>query len=193
METLVLLMGLSPTAAPKDPPFARRVPDVPGISYVAEVRPGLYRGGQPDADGIQQLKAMGVKTIVNLRHFHGDTEKKQVEAAGLRYIRLPLASSKAPAANEVAQFLTLVNDPKLRPMFVHCQHGVDRTGAMLAVYRMEVEGWTNDRAYDEMLHFGSHWLCQELRRFVKSYRPRKTATDVGRISNPARRIANPPY
>src|SRR6185436_745623 len=91
-----------------EPRFARRLPEARGVTYAAEVAPGLYRGGQPDADGIVWLKSLGVKTVINLRHYHGDTEEERVTAAGMRYVRIPLESSDAPRPAQVARFLELV-------------------------------------------------------------------------------------
>jgi protein tyrosine phosphatase (PTP) superfamily phosphohydrolase (DUF442 family) len=153
--------------------FARRLPEARGLSYAAEVAPGLYRGGQPDQQGIAWLKSIGIKTVVNLRHYHGSTEKQQVEAAGMRYERLALESSDAPERAEVARFLALARDPSLRPMFVHCLHGVDRTGTMMAVYRMEDEGWTNAEAFAEMQYFHANSIWRDLQRFVKAYIPKR--------------------
>jgi protein tyrosine phosphatase (PTP) superfamily phosphohydrolase (DUF442 family) len=154
-----------------EPRFARRLPDARGVSYAAEVAPGLYRGGQPDADGIAWLKGLGVKTIINLRHYHGDTEGDLVSKAGLRYERIPLESSDAPDRKQVARFLALVNDPALRPVYVHCLHGVDRTGTMMAVYRMEMEAWPNAEAFAEMEYFEAHRIWRDLRNFVRAYKP----------------------
>jgi protein tyrosine/serine phosphatase len=151
--------------------FARRLVDARGVAYAAEVAPGLYRGGQPSEEGIAWLKAKGIKTVVNLRHFHGDRERRHVEAAGLAYHRIALESSDAPSAAQVARFLELVRDLTLRPLYVHCKHGVDRTGAMMAVYRMEEEGWSNADAFAEMKSFDAHRLWRDLRAFVKKYRP----------------------
>jgi hypothetical protein len=154
-----------------EPRFARRLTEARGVTYAAEVAPGLYRGGQPDAEGIAWLKAMGVRTVLNLRHFHGDTEGERVAAAGMRYERIALESSDAPTRPQVERFLALVNDPKLRPIYVHCLHGVDRTGAMMAVYRMEMEGWPNVEASAEMQYFEAHDIWRDLRTFVQTYRP----------------------
>jgi len=151
--------------------FARRLPQARGVSYAAEVAPGLFRGGQPDEDGVAWLKGQGIRTVINLRHFHGDRERRRVEAAGLRYHRIALASSDAPRRGQVARFLELVRDPALRPLYVHCLHGVDRTGAMIAIYRMEEEGWSNAEAFEEMKSFDAHRLWRDLRRFVREYRP----------------------
>jgi protein tyrosine phosphatase (PTP) superfamily phosphohydrolase (DUF442 family) len=156
-----------------EPRFARRLSDARGVAYAAEVAPGLYRGGRPSAEGVAWLKAKGIKTVINLRHYHGDTEKQQVESVGLRYERIPLESSDAPRPEQIARFLELVRDPSLRPLYVHCKHGVDRTGAMMAVYRMEEEGWSNAAAFAEMDFFDSHTIWRDLRNFVRAYRPKK--------------------
>ena len=63
-------------------------------------------------------------------------------------------------------------DPAKRPVFVHCALGSDRTGTMMALYRIEADGWTNDEAIREMERFGFHDYYSDLRRFVRDYRPR---------------------
>ena len=173
--TLVFDSGPRDQASALEPRFARTLKDARGVAYAAEVAPGLYRGGQPNAEGIAWLKSIGVKTVLNLRHYHGDTEAKLVESAGLRYERIAIASSDQPTREQVARFLTIVRDPTLRPLYVHCQHGVDRTGALMAVYRMEDENWSNLEAYAEMEYFDAHLIWQDLRNFVKAYRPRLPA------------------
>jgi protein tyrosine phosphatase (PTP) superfamily phosphohydrolase (DUF442 family) len=151
--------------------FAERVLDVRGISYVAEVGKGLYRGGAPDTEGVTWLKKRGIRTVINLRHYHGVREGAKVRAAGMRYETIPLESSDAPETQEIELFMSLVTDASLHPIYVHCKHGVDRTGAMMAVYRMEMEGWSNADALAEMDHFGAHKIWHDLRTFVKTYRP----------------------
>jgi tyrosine-protein phosphatase SIW14 len=154
--------------------FARRLPGVRGVAYAAEVAPGLYRGGTPDQAGVAWLQQqLGVRTVINLRHYHGTTEGERVRAAGMRYERIELESSDAPEPQQIERFLALVADPAARPLYVHCLHGVDRTGVMMAVYRMEVEGWSNADAVAEMEHFGPHAIWRDLQRFVRAYRPRR--------------------
>lgn len=151
--------------------FARRLHAAVGVAYAAEVAPGLLRGGQPNEAGVAWLRGLGVRTVVNLRNFHGSRERTQILGAGLRYERIALASTDPPAPKDVERFLSIVRDPAARPVYVHCLHGVDRTGAMLAVYRMEVDGWSNLEAFAEMQYFGAHWIWRDLRAFVKTYRP----------------------
>jgi protein tyrosine/serine phosphatase len=160
-----------PPAAPP-PRFARRLARVRGVAYAALVAPGIYRGGQPTQEGVAWLKQRGMRTVINLRHFHGETERGWVEAAGMHYERIELASSDAPKPAQVERFLELVRDPSLHPIYVHCLHGVDRTGVMMVVYRMEIAGWSNAHAVAEMDHFGPHVIWRDLRRFVRRYKTR---------------------
>jgi protein tyrosine/serine phosphatase len=151
--------------------FARRLEGALGVPYAAEVEPGLLRGGQPDDEGLDWLKSQGVRTILNLRHFHGVGEREQVEAAGLRFEWVPLASSEPPSDEQLSRILELLRDISLRTLYVHCEHGVDRTGAIMAVWRME-HGWSNAEAYAEMEYFGAHALWIDLHHFVHAYVPK---------------------
>lgn len=152
--------------------FADEIDGANGVDYAALVAPGIYRGGQPDAAGVRWLRSIGVRTVVNLRHYHGDREGERVRAAGMRYVRIPLESTDPPTETQVRAFLAVVNDPAARPVYVHCLHGVDRTGAMVAIYRMQAEGWSNADALAEMEHFGAHGILHDLRRYVGAYTPR---------------------
>lgn len=151
--------------------FAAVMAQAQGVDYAASVAPGLLRGGAPDARGIEWLADQGVRTVVNLRHFHGRTEGDRVRAAGMRYEWIPLESTDAPTAAQVDRFMAIVTDPEAQPVYVHCLHGVDRTGAMIALYRMRVDGWSNSDALAEMEHFGAHDLLHDLRHFVSAYVP----------------------
>jgi len=157
---------------------ARKLSDAPGVDYAAEVTPGLLRGSQPTAATIAWLKQRGVRTVINLRQFRYRDEGKLVRAAGMHYEHIPLAASDAPSDEAVARFLALVTDPALQPVYVHCAQGVDRTGTLMAIYRMEVESWSNADAYAEMKAFGAHRLWWDLRRFVRNYQ-RKSEPSQG--------------
>jgi protein tyrosine/serine phosphatase len=109
--------------------------------------------------------------VINLRHYHGGSEGELVRAAGMRYEHIPLESTDAPEPEQVARFLAIVRDPSAHPIYVHCLHGVDRTGTMIAVYRMEEQGWAPSDALAEMEHFGAHTILHDLRRFIGAYIP----------------------
>jgi tyrosine-protein phosphatase SIW14 len=154
-------------------PWATRK-DVPGVENFGEVLAGrIYRGAQPTSEGYESLKKLGVRTVISLRDWHDET--KDVVASGLESVRIPLQAdvrgSKPPSAEEVAKFLSVVLDPQKQPVYFHCAHGKDRTGTMCAVLRMEVFGWTNDEAWDEMQSFGFNYVWENLQKFVQSYKP----------------------
>jgi tyrosine-protein phosphatase SIW14 len=121
-----------------------------------EVHPYLYRGGEPTDAGLKKAQEMGVKTVIDLRGTGPvtESEKKFVETQGMHYINLPM-DSRAPSKKAVSTFMNEVKKAKSAPdgksaVFVHCQHGSDRTGCMVGVWRVAQEGWTYDDAYKEM-------------------------------------------
>ncbi len=103
-------------------------------------------------EGFKNLEESGIKTVVNLRANHGDEEL--LEGTSLRYVRIAM-NTWAPKEEDVAKFLKIATDATAQPMFVHCQHGADRTGTMVAAYRVVVQGWTKESAVREMTAGGS--------------------------------------
>lgn len=130
----------------------------PGLPNLHRVSEDLYRGAQPTAAGVRQLEALGVRTIVNLRT--SDTDDRLLEGSGLAYERIPMTAWQ-PRDRDVAQFLRIVTDESRRPVFVHCRRGADRTGMMVAIYRIAVQGWEKEQALAEMtqggFRFNSGW------------------------------------
>ncbi len=124
------------------------------IDNFGQVNDHIYRGGQPEGDNYRQLAALGVKTIVDLRGDYESDERALSERAGLRYINLPLAPKRYPQADAAQRFLEIVNDQANWPVYVHCAGGKHRTGVMVAAYRMSVDGWNIERAYQEMKDYG---------------------------------------
>lgn len=120
---------------------------------------GLYRGGQPTAEGFRRLADLGVKTVVSLRAYghsarQEQAERRQVEALGMRWVSLPMRMYWRPSGEQVAEFLALTGAEAAGPVFIHCQHGEDRTGSMVAVYRVARHGWAWEAAYAEALSLG---------------------------------------
>jgi len=132
-----------------------------------------YRGAQPTSADYPDLAALGVKTVIDLTREGRADEKGLVEAAGMKFMRIPLTTTEAPTGADVAQFLSLVTDPANQPVYVHCQGGRHRTGTMTAIYRMTQDGWTPARAYDEMKQYRFEGFPghPELKKFVLGYRP----------------------
>jgi protein tyrosine phosphatase (PTP) superfamily phosphohydrolase (DUF442 family) len=136
----------------------------PGVANFAAVTAALYRGGQPDARGFQELKNLGVAIDVNLRAEgeQGEKEKQTVEALGIRYVDLRWSPSpfRAPRDEQVAAFLELLAANPGKKIFVHCREGRDRTGVMIAAFRIADQRWTVPAAVREMqaFHFHNFWF-----------------------------------
>lgn len=123
-----------------------------------EVTPFLYRGGQPGREGYKALAEAGVKTIISFRWGKKivKTEMEAVQSLGMTFISMPLCYWKTPNVNDCEQFLKIVDDDKNWPVFVHCFHGSDRTGLLVAVFRLTRQQWKVDDAYKEMKECGFH-------------------------------------
>lgn len=133
-----------------------------GVANFAEVNPQLYRGAQPHSNGFANLKKMGVDIVVDLRLSGKDTEKQDVTRAGMTYVSIPW-HCLFPKDKDVAKFLLLLRQNKDKKIFVHCRYGDDRTGMMIAAFRMAVEGWSAEDARKEMDAFGFHHvICRSL-------------------------------
>jgi len=173
---LLLLLALRTTAAlaqaaPKltsahSP--ARRI-TVLGVSNFGEVTPKLFRGGQPNGTGYANLKKMGLDIVVDLRLSGKDAEKRNVTKAGMQFVSIPW-HCLYPRDVLFAKFLTLLRENPNKKVFVHCRYGDDRTGMMIAAYRMAVQGWSPDEAAREMRKFGFHRLiCPSLDPYEKHF------------------------
>lgn len=152
--------AIAPHAAASHIP-ARRI-TVIGLSNFGEVTPHLFRGGQPKAAGYAHLKQMGIDMVVDLRLSGQDNEKKDVNKAGMKFVSLRW-HCMFPNDEVFAKFLKLLRENRDKKIFVHCRYGDDRTGMMIAAYRMADEGWTPEEARKEMEKFGFHRLvCPRL-------------------------------
>ncbi|HEY9732951.1 MAG TPA: protein tyrosine phosphatase family protein [Drouetiella sp.] len=150
------------------------------IPNFKQINGWLYRGGQPDALGFAELRRLGIKTIICLRRSTEvrSLQRKEAEAMGFDYISIPLSYFGYPTDDQVERFFSIVNDPSRQPVFVHCKHGSDRTGMMIAFYRMTNDGWSVDQAYDEMKSAGFHKLfVYHYKLAVYRYARRRTQQD----------------
>ena len=109
---------------------------------------------------------MGVLTVVDLRAEHiGRQEGELVESLGMKWIHLPILPGGRPSDKQVFGFLQLVQDPDDQPVFVHCQRGRHRTGILVAIYRIVVQGWPPERSYADARSLGL-LRSPELRRLI---------------------------
>lgn len=129
---------------------AQKTVTAPGIKNFGKVNENYFRGSQPTKPQVAALKAMGVKTIIDLRKDYIPAERQWANDAGLNYFNLPLLPGRRATKEQTEYFLLLVNDPANAPVYVHCKGGRHRTGAMTAVYRITHDGWTAQQAFEEM-------------------------------------------
>ena len=160
--------------------------DHPGLSNFYLVTTNLYRGAQPTAQGMTELHAMGIKTVLNLRSFHSDHHL--VSSGDLKLARLHMKPWHAEDEDVVA-FLRIASNTNNLPLFVHCQRGADRTGMICAMYRIVECGWSKEAAIQEMkeggFHFNSGW--QNLVDYINKVdvdELKKRAGIVARASRP---------
>jgi tyrosine-protein phosphatase SIW14 len=146
------------------------------IDNFGKINDVYFRGAQPRGRDYADLAAVGIKTVIDLSN-EQETEVASVQSLGMKFVRIPLTTSVAPAQAAVDKFLALVSDPANQPVYVHCQGGRHRTGVMTAIYRMTHDGWTPDRAFAEMIQFQfkkgfvSH---DALKNFVYNFSPKLT-------------------
>ncbi len=140
---------------------------IEGIPNLYCFGPGLYRGAQPDRTGFENLQKLGVKTIINLRSFHSD--KEEVLRLGLSYEQVHMKAWHAEEEDAV-WFLRIVTGSDRLPAFLHCHHGSDRTGLMVALYRVVVTGWTKEQAIQEMVEggYGFHSIWANLVHYIRN-------------------------
>jgi tyrosine-protein phosphatase SIW14 len=135
-----------------------------GVPIFAKVSEGLYRGGQPSEQGFAQLRKMGIRTVVSLRVFNSN--KKLLSEMGFRQFHIS-CKNLHPEEEDLIEFLRIVTEPANQPVFVHCRDGTDRTGMMVAVYRMVVQDWPLHEALAEMKAFGFNEIWDSLEDYVE--------------------------
>jgi protein tyrosine/serine phosphatase len=131
----------------------------------------FYRGGRPKDRDYPALAALGIKTVIDLTDNSKEYEKPAVEAAGLRYVNIPMVDKSYPSLEQVNAFLKVVDDPATGKFYLHCAGGRHRTGVMGAVYRFNHDRWTLDQAMAEMnqYEFGSGMGHGKQKSFVQDY------------------------
>ena len=151
-------------AADRDPKWAAQVKQV-GLPNLHRVTTNLYRCAQPTADGLKTAEKLGIKTVISLRAFHSD--KDEVESTKLKTESIRFNTWQA-GDEDMVRFLKLVTHTNSGPFLVHCQHGADRTGTMIAIYRMTVQGWKKQDAIKEMTDggFGYHAMWANLIKYL---------------------------
>jgi len=161
------------------------------IKNFGQIDERFYRGAQPKEEDYAALAALGVRTVVDLRDDPKAYEKPAAEAAGMRYVNIPMDDKSYPKDEQIKAFLKLVDDPSTGKFFVHCAGGRHRTGVMGAVYRFTHDHWDFDRVYAEMKQydFYTSWGHGPMKKYVEDFwtnlqanKPASTITAAGGLN-----------
>jgi tyrosine-protein phosphatase SIW14 len=151
---------------------------VPGIENFQQVDSHVYRGAQPTDEGLKYLAKVGVKTVIDLRQTNGRSRKEEqaVTTAGMKYVNVPMTGLTAPTEAEISKILSILESDASGAVFVHCKRGADRTGAVIASYRIDHDGWDNARALSEAKaqSMSSFQLPRE--EYIRTFQARKLET-----------------
>jgi len=123
---------------------------------------------------LQELGALGIKRVIDLREPGAPTkfEEEQLKKLGIKYINIPFAEFGAPSNDQVQSVLKLLGDADT-PTFVHCRRGKDRTGTVIACYRVQHDGWENQKALSEAKSYGMSSLERAMQHYVLHFTPTK--------------------
>jgi tyrosine-protein phosphatase SIW14 len=160
-----ILLGIAWVAFGQQP-----IPFVAGITNFDRVNDRLYRGAQPDETGMKNLKQLGVRTIVNLRMADDVWAAEEIQAreAGIMYTNVPMSGTWRPTDEQVTKVLSII-ETFPAPVFIHCKRGADRTGTIIACYRLKHDQWSLPEAMREAKqHRMSRWVFS-MKSYIKHY------------------------
>jgi tyrosine-protein phosphatase SIW14 len=170
----LVLFSLSVACAA--PPNAGTAPDIRNFHAVNE---HLFRGAQPSPLGLQELGALGVQRVIDLRERSSATafEEKQLKKLGIEYVNIPMAELSAPSDQQIQTVLQLLGHAETST-FIHCRRGKDRTGTAIACYRVQHDGWDNRRALREAKSYGMSSFERSMQHYILHFAPSKVPSEV---------------
>jgi protein tyrosine phosphatase (PTP) superfamily phosphohydrolase (DUF442 family) len=145
----------------------------PGIDNFHQVNDHVYRGAQPTPEGLEYLAKIGVKTVLDLRE-NGERSSREAElvtSLGIHYVNVPMTGLTPPTSAEITRILVLLEAPMAGAVFVHCMRGADRTGAVIAAYRIDHDHWENGRALKEAMSLGMSVFQLPRQNFIRKFQP----------------------
>ena len=136
-----------------------------------KVNEKLYRGAEPKKEGIAELKALGIKTVIDMGHGEEDAKEERgwVEGAGMKYVNIHLHNWLKSRPEDIDAILKEVESPENQPVFLHCKRGKDRTGTVVAIYRLKNDGWQPKQALDEAEKYGMGFWQFWMKDVVNDY------------------------
>jgi protein tyrosine phosphatase (PTP) superfamily phosphohydrolase (DUF442 family) len=175
--------ALSQEQAPARPSsWALPGPEITGVANLYRVTPTLYRSAQPTQEGFAALTSrLGVRTVISLRHFHPD--RPAANGLGLRLVSIPIDTWDIDQSRDklVRALRAVRSESKNGTVLVHCEHGADRTGLIIALYRVLYEGWSKEAAIKEMQDggYGFHAIWWRIPYAIRRVDIERLRRDVG--------------
>jgi protein tyrosine/serine phosphatase len=181
IATLALVFALSALGFAKEK--ENSFPSIK-IGNFGQMDERFFRGGRPKPEEFKNLAALGIHTVIDLTDNSREREQPAVEAAGMRYINIPIVDKTNPSVEQINEFLKVVNDPTTGKFYVHCAGGRHRTGVMGAVYRFNHDHWSYDQVYAEMKKFDFYTSNGHGKQldFVQSYAQQFQGTQANATS-----------
>ena len=168
----LILLGVGCSKSPQTAPSS-----IYAIHNLSQVDGKLYRSSQPTALEFQTLQHYGIQNVIDLRQWHSDASK--LDGLAIKHYKFPLNASKVTYEDLVKIVATI--DALDGKTLVHCLHGSDRTGVVVAAYRIGVEDWEKQRAVEEFTKegFGYHefWF-PNLKKLLLSLDEKKFRNDI---------------
>ncbi len=164
------------------------------LPHFHQVNATFFRGAQPTEMGFAMLAKQGVKTVINLRSADEKSvlEEQQVKNAGLRYFNIPLKGRGRPTDADVEKILSVINTPGNQPIFLHCKRGKDRTGTIVACYRISHDAWTGDQALAEAKRLRLGWSELGMKRYIRDFSRKQSQRSSHEVSEVPLDQSKPP-
>ncbi|MFA6291555.1 MAG: dual specificity protein phosphatase family protein [Victivallales bacterium] len=167
------------TVRARNQEWAMPVP-LEGVPNLHKITNAIYRSAQPEATGMKNLVKLDIKTVINLRSFHDD--KDEVKSTGLHRVDVPIDTWNIND-DQVIRVMKELAKSENGPFLIHCQHGADRTGLMSAMYRIIYQGWSKEKALDEMRNggYGYHTLWANIISYIEKADIEKLKKEIQQI------------
>lgn len=167
LRVAAFVVCIVPAAAGAQNPAAAHVRNF------GEVNDHLYRGGEPTQRALEELAALHVSLVIDLREPGEKTklEQQMVEAQRMKYVNIPMSGFHAPTGDQIRRVLWLLVNGDNQKIFVHCWRGKDRTGAVVACYRIQHDGWDSKKALGEAHQYGMSFTERGMRSYILHFLP----------------------